>query len=153
MRRREGFTLIELMFSMVILFSVLGALTAAAARFHEAWVHVTEARNDLETASRLLRDVKEDLRRARFVGALSSRLSLDWGEGAEIAYEFLSEAGTVRRTGDGPLREYPHSFDAVEFQDRADGTVAVEVELRKLNPRSAFHPRLGIRVFCGKWVR
>ncbi len=140
--------MIELMVCTLIMAALIGALSAAWLRFNDAYLRIADTQKDLETASRFLQDVKEDLRGARYVGVLPNLLSLGWSEEGEVTYEFFHEEGTVRRSGDGPSREYPWSFNGVDFSEGRDGTVSIEVELRRHDPRSEFRPRWEALVFC-----
>lgn len=146
---RRGYTLLEAMVYMALLLLVIALLTGLFTSFHGSYHRTRRALSDLEVASRFLEDVKGDLRRARKVSAEGALLRLRFGE-TEAAYRFDGE-GSVVREGDGPSREYPSAFALVAFAPRPGRTVALEVELRREDPTSAFRPRWGGLVYCRAW--
>ncbi len=147
MRRERGFTLLEMIVVSALMVIVLNLLSTAFLRFGEAHHRVTLAMSDLEIATRLLEDVKEDLARARRVTVEADGLRLGLGE-AEVRYRVDAEEGSVVREGEGPERAYRQAFEAVAFGEGPSGTVAVGLELRKHDPASPYHPRLHSFVLC-----
>lgn len=148
MRRRGGWTLLELMVYTTLGFVVISVFTVMVQGLQLSQRHVGGAMADLEIAGRFLRDVKEDLRRARSVEVKPARLQLKFHGGAEAVYQIDAGEGTVRRTGDGPAREYLDAFREVSFAEPMKRVVRVDVELRKHNPDSPYHPRISAAVFC-----
>jgi prepilin-type N-terminal cleavage/methylation domain-containing protein len=148
MRRARGFTLIEFLVTIALLAGVLNLVLSAWVQFSEAHQRVEAALEDLSTAGRFLEDLKADLRQARKVTVEAGELRLRMGDGGEVVYrEAGAEGGRVRAAG-ADLRSYPQSFESVTYRREPGRLVAVELELRKFDAASEFHPRLGATVFC-----
>ena len=148
MRRPGGFTLIEALFTMLLVGVTLNVLAVTTSAFYESYDRVVSAEADLEVATRLLADVREDLGGARRVEVRPAVLLLVLEGGAERRYDFDLFDGTVRRHGGGDERAYPRAFGAVRFDADEEGTVGVSLRLRKHDPAAALQPWISTRVFC-----
>lgn len=148
MRNTRGMTLMEALVYIFVVIIAINIIAVTLAAFVNTHRRVSKNMTDLERATRLLRDVKADLRRARRATVEGDRLKLVFEKEVEAVYAFVPEEGSVRRTGDGPARAYTESFDGVKFVSGPARRVSVELELRKSEPDSEFRPRLHAVVFC-----
>ncbi len=146
MRAARGFTFLELLVYLLLMGFALHVIAMLSLAFRETGERVGRALDDLEVAARLLRDLKQDLRRARSMEASPSRLRLGFDAGA-ADYEFRAAEGSVLRSGDGPPREYVGAFDRVLFDHRGDSLALVEVELRRHEAAASFRPRCQATVY------
>ena len=131
---------------MVYLALVVGFFTIMVKTyqaFEEAHFRVVDATSDLETGTRLLEDIKEDLRFARTIEVTPSSMILGLQEERKITYEYIAKEQAVMRTG----TRYARTFEAVSFQ-RNGRIVTVEVELLRPVGGSGMRPRLEAVVFC-----
>ncbi|HVR86007.1 MAG TPA: type II secretion system protein [Planctomycetota bacterium] len=148
MKGARGFTLVEFIVCIALLAGVLNLVMSAWVQFSEAHQRVETALEDLSTAGRFLEDLKADLRQARKLTVEAGGIRLRMGDGGEVVYrEEGSDGGRVRVAG-ADLRRYPQSFESVTYRREPGRMVAVELELRKFDAASEFHPRLGATVYC-----
>ena len=139
----RGYALLEMMMYLALTVGFFTIMVKTYQAFEEAHFRVVDATSDLETATRLLDDIKEDLRFARGIEVTPSTLALRLQGGRKITYEFIAKDQSVMRTG----TRYARTFEAVSFR-RTGRIVTLEVELLRPVGGSGMRPRLEAVVFC-----
>jgi len=138
---RRGMTLIELSVCVIVMALAIAIVSMMLHSIHESFHKTGDALGDVASASRLLDDLKADLRRARTVTLAADRFDLEFEAGIRTAW--LVMPTMITREGDGPTREYRVESLAIR---RAGRLAIVEIELRRRNPASGYRPRIGSTV-------
>jgi len=143
-RPRRGFTLVELLAAMTIGTIALGVATKMFIEIHNHVHRLETAMFRLEASSRLLNDVKRDLRRATAVAVVEGAGLDVTVDGKTRRYRFDAKKGDVT-TDDG--RGYYNAFERVAFTD-AGALVGIELELMRERGTEKHAPMIATRVFC-----
>jgi hypothetical protein len=137
-------TLIELSICVVVMALAITIVSMLLHAVHESYDRTGQALGDVATASRLLDDLKADLRRARSLAIAPDRIDLEFETGLRATWSVTP--AVVKRDGDGPAREYEGALDSLALR-REGRMAAIELELRRRNPASEFRPRISAAVF------
>ena len=100
---RRGMTLIELSVCVIVMALTISIVSMLLHTVHESFTKTGQALGDVATASRLLDDLKADLRRARTVAIAPDRVDLEFETGIRVAWHVLP--AMITREGDGPDRQ------------------------------------------------
>jgi type II secretory pathway pseudopilin PulG len=141
---RRGWALIELLAYVMLLSLLLTLAAMAVVQFYTRFHRVEMALDRIETASRFLDELKRDLRRAETIRPAAGRLDLAFEGGRTRSYTFDAATGDAA-TADG--RAWFDFIERIAIDDRG-ATVAIDLELKRVDREAQHAPRISTQVAC-----